>query len=69
MDKIYSQENKTVFNKLRILPRMLVDVSIVDMTTTILGDPVSMPLCIAPAALQMMAHPDGECGTARAAAR
>jgi (S)-2-hydroxy-acid oxidase len=53
----------------RLLPRILVDVTNVDTKTTVLGAPVSSPICIAPTAMQQMAHPDGEAATARAAAR
>lgn len=35
------------------------DVSKIDMTTTVLGFSVSMPIMIAPTAMQKMAHPDG----------
>ncbi|XP_033227821.1 hydroxyacid oxidase 1-like isoform X3 [Belonocnema kinseyi] len=59
--------NKEVFRKLRILPRMLRDVTKVDITTTILGEKISMPLGIAPTSLHKMAHPDGEVATAKAA--
>ncbi|XP_051159080.1 2-Hydroxyacid oxidase 1-like [Leptopilina boulardi] len=59
--------NKEAFTKIRILPRMLRDVTNVDITTTILGEKVSMPLGIAPTAMQRMAHPDGECANAKAA--
>jgi isopentenyl diphosphate isomerase/L-lactate dehydrogenase-like FMN-dependent dehydrogenase len=31
-----------------LLPRVLVDVSVRDMSTTVLGEPVSMPILIAP---------------------
>ncbi|XP_030552424.1 glycolate oxidase 1-like isoform X2 [Rhodamnia argentea] len=48
-------------------PRILVDVSHIDMTTTVFGFKVSMPIMIAPTAMQKMAHPDGEYATARAA--
>lgn len=51
-----------------LLPRVLVDVSAVDTATTVLGTPVSMPVLVAPVALQKMAHADGEAGMARAAA-
>jgi isopentenyl diphosphate isomerase/L-lactate dehydrogenase-like FMN-dependent dehydrogenase len=34
----------------------------------VLGTPVSMPLLVAPTAIQKLAHPDGETGMARAAA-
>nr|2CDH_0 Chain 0, ENOYL REDUCTASE [Thermomyces lanuginosus]2CDH_1 Chain 1, ENOYL REDUCTASE [Thermomyces lanuginosus]2CDH_2 Chain 2, ENOYL REDUCTASE [Thermomyces lanuginosus]2CDH_3 Chain 3, ENOYL REDUCTASE [Thermomyces lanuginosus]2CDH_Y Chain Y, ENOYL REDUCTASE [Thermomyces lanuginosus]2CDH_Z Chain Z, ENOYL REDUCTASE [Thermomyces lanuginosus] len=36
-------------------------------TTTILGFKISMPIMIAPTAMQKMAHPEGEYATARAA--
>ncbi|VAH46047.1 unnamed protein product [Triticum turgidum subsp. durum] len=48
--------------------RSLIDVSKIDMTTTILGFKLSMPIMISPTAMQKMAHPDGgEYATARAA--
>ena len=50
-----------------LLPRILVDVSKIDLSTTILGHKVSSPILIAPSAMQKMAHPDGELATARAA--
>lgn len=40
-------------------PRILIDVSNIDMTTTVLGFKISMPIMIAPTAMQKMAHPDG----------
>src|ERR1051326_6102495 len=46
---------------------MLVDVSNIDLSTTVLGAPVSMPVIIAPTAYQCMAHPEGECATAHGA--
>ena len=46
---------------------MLVDVSQRSMKTTVLGTEISMPIGIAPTAMQRMAHPDGECATAKAA--
>jgi 4-hydroxymandelate oxidase len=46
---------------------VLVDVSHVDLATTMLGEPVSMPIALAPAAFHKLAHPAGEAATARAA--
>ncbi|XP_033228770.1 hydroxyacid oxidase 1-like isoform X2 [Belonocnema kinseyi] len=66
-EEISLKLNKEAFNKIRILPRMLRDVTKVDLSTTVLGEKVSMPLGIAPTALQRMAHPDGECANAKAA--
>lgn len=59
--------NKVALNRLRLRPRFLRDVSVRNMTYTIFGDTVSMPLGICPTAMQKMAHPDGELANARAA--
>ncbi len=65
--EITLSENVTAFRRYRFRPRVLRGVSSVDMTTTLLGSEVSMPICLAPAALQRLAHPDGEVAVARAA--
>jgi 4-hydroxymandelate oxidase len=55
--------------KRRILrPRVLVDVARVSTATTLLGEPASMPVAIAPMAVHGLAHPDGEVASALAAA-
>src|SRR5262249_37244406 len=48
-------------------PRILVDVGAIDLATTLLGVPVSMPIGIAPTAAHCLAHAEGECATAQAA--
>ncbi|KAJ1420048.1 FMN-dependent dehydrogenase-domain-containing protein [Ochromonadaceae sp. CCMP2298] len=63
------RENRAAFDRLRLRPRVLRDVSNIDTSTTILGERVSSPICVAPTAMQRMAHPEGEEATARAAAR
>ncbi|PTL55052.1 alpha-hydroxy acid oxidase [Paraconexibacter algicola] len=63
------RDNQEAFARHRLLPRCLVDVSGVSAATTVLGTPVSMPVLVAPTALQKLAHPDGEEAMARAAAR
>ena len=67
-DERVLRENVAAFARLRLRPRVLVDVAETTTATTVLGTPVSMPLLVAPTAIQRMAHPDGEPGTARAAA-
>jgi isopentenyl diphosphate isomerase/L-lactate dehydrogenase-like FMN-dependent dehydrogenase len=47
---------------------VLVDVAAVSTATAVLGTEVSLPVLIAPLAMQRMAHPDGEEATARATA-
>ncbi|HEX6797309.1 MAG TPA: alpha-hydroxy acid oxidase [Ktedonobacterales bacterium] len=59
--------NREAFARVRLRPRMLVDVSTVDLRTTALGTPVAMPIVVAPMAYHALAHPEGECATARGA--
>ncbi|CAN1227267.1 Glycolate oxidase 3 [Linum grandiflorum] len=61
------KENRNAFSRILFRPRILVDVSKIDMATNVLGFNISMPIMIAPTAMQKMAHPDGEYATARAA--
>jgi isopentenyl diphosphate isomerase/L-lactate dehydrogenase-like FMN-dependent dehydrogenase len=62
------RENAAAFRRWHLRPRVLVDVGAVDTATTVLGQNVSMPLLVAPMALQRLAHEDGDVGMARAAA-
>jgi 4-hydroxymandelate oxidase len=62
------RDSSDAWSRYRLRPRVLVDVEELDLRTTLLGREVAMPLGIAPAALHGLAHPDGECATARAAA-
>ena len=66
-DGLTIRDNLEAWRRYRFRPRVLVDVSDIDMSTTLLGAPVSMPVGIAPAALHGLAHPDGELATVRAA--
>ena len=68
-DMITLRENRAAFNRLRLMPKILVDVSTLSTETTVLGEKVSMPICVAPTAMQRMAHDDGEQATARAVHR
>lgn len=68
-DEITLRECRAAFERIRLRPRSLVDVSKIDMHTSVLGMPVSMPVLIAPTASHCVAHPDGECATAQAAGR
>jgi len=67
-DELALAGNVEAWRALRLRPRVLVDVAEVTTATTVLGTPVSMPLLVAPTAIQRLAHPDGEPGMARAAA-
>jgi len=62
------KENQNAFKRLRIRPRILQNVSNIDMSTTVLGKKIDFPICIAPTAMQRMANPEGELATAQVAA-
>lgn len=61
-------DNRAAFLRRRIVPRVLRDVSRVDMSVEVLGRRWPSPIWICPTAFHRMADPDGEVGTARAAA-
>jgi isopentenyl diphosphate isomerase/L-lactate dehydrogenase-like FMN-dependent dehydrogenase len=67
-DELTVRDNRAAYARRKLRPRVLVDVSRLDLGTTVLGIPVAAPVLIAPLAFQKMAHPHGEAGTARAAA-
>ncbi|VVA97585.1 unnamed protein product [Arabis nemorensis] len=62
------KENEEAFRRIVSRPRVLVDVSKIDMSTKILGYPISTPIMIAPTGNHQLAHPEGETATAKAAA-
>ena len=66
-DELTLNENVAAFSRLQLLPRVLVDVSTVDTSTSLLGVPLAMPVVVAPVAFQRLVSTDGEPGMARAA--
>ncbi len=66
-DEVTMRANVAAFGRWLLRPRMLVDVAEVSTSTTVLGEPVSMPLLVAPFAMQGLLDPEGEVATARAA--
>ena len=67
-DEVTLRDNVAAFERRKLRPRVLVDVAEISTGTTVLGTEVSLPVLLAPLAMQRMAHPDGEEATARAAA-
>lgn len=59
--------NRAAFGRWVFRPRVLVDVGERDLSTTVLGTKVALPVLIAPYALQCLLDPEGEVATARAA--
>jgi 4-hydroxymandelate oxidase len=66
-DGVTAAEAAPAWERFRFLPRVLRDVTELDLTTTLLGTDVSSPFVIAPSTLQRAAHPEGEVAMARAA--
>ena len=67
-DETTLRANRAAFERWELRPRVLVDVAEVDTATTVLGADVSLPVLVAPLALQKLLHAEGEAATARAAA-
>jgi 4-hydroxymandelate oxidase len=68
MDEITLRENRRAFDEIFLRYRVLAGVGKRDATTTVLGQPVPMPVLVAPSAFHCLAHPLGERATAGAAA-
>lgn len=66
-DEISLRWNREAYDRLRLRPRVLVDVSKIDMRTRLFGHELPHPILLAPAADHRMAHPDGEVATVRGA--
>ena len=59
--------NRADMERIKLRQRVLVDVSQRDLSTTIVGEPVPLPLGLGPVALTGMQHRDGEIAACRAA--
>ncbi|MEV8374428.1 alpha-hydroxy acid oxidase [Kribbella sp. NPDC056861] len=57
-------EATTAWSSYRFRPRVLTDVSTVDLSTTVLGTRVDVPVLVAPTTLQRQADPGGEAAMA-----
>lgn len=61
------RENKDAYRRIKLRPRVLVDVSKQDLSTEVLGARVELPVMLAPVAMHQLACPQGELASARAA--
>ncbi len=66
-DEVTLRENRAAFERIKLRPRMLTGVAACDTRVTLLGETLAMPVLIAPAAYQKLAHPEGEAAMARGA--
>lgn len=65
-DEITLNENRKDYTKIKLIPRVLIDVNNLNTAITVLGQKISFPIIVAPTAMQKMATPEGEISTARA---
>jgi len=67
-DEVTLRESVEAWRRFRFIPRVLADVSDIDLRGSFLGRPTALPIAITPMASQALAHPDAEAATVRAAA-
>ena len=67
-DLVTHQANSALYQRIFLRPRVLRDVRHIDLRSSILGQPLELPIFVSPAAMAGLAHPDGECALTRACA-
>lgn len=67
-DEVTYRRNTQAYETCDLVPNVLAGVEEVDLSTTVMGLPIDMPLFLSPTALQRLFHHDGERAVGRAAA-
>ena len=67
-DELSLRRNVAAFRRAELVPRVLRDVSGIDLSATLLGRQLPMPLVVAPTGFTRIASPGGELDVSRAAA-
>jgi L-lactate dehydrogenase (cytochrome) len=68
-DEITKNRNTAAFADCDLVPQVLVDTAQIDLSTTVMGQKVAMPLMLSPTALQRLFHWQGERAVAATAER
>jgi 4-hydroxymandelate oxidase len=66
-DELTVKGNREAYQKIRLKPHVLVDVSALDTGVTLFGKQHAFPILLAPTSYHKLAHPEGELATARGA--
>ena len=66
-DEVTYERNTRAYEDCDLIPNVLSGIKEVDMTTTVLGQKLEMPIYCAPTALQRLFHYEGEIGVGKAA--
>jgi isopentenyl diphosphate isomerase/L-lactate dehydrogenase-like FMN-dependent dehydrogenase len=67
-DELALERNRSAFRQILLRPRVMADVTKRDISTTALGEKISLPVIVGPAGFARMCHREGELAAARAAA-
>src|SRR5947209_19969823 len=67
LDEITLRENTAGWERLKLYYKVLAEVGPREMSTTVLGQSISMPICVAPTAFHRLACDEGEVAAAKAA--
>ncbi len=62
-DELTLKANCEEWKRIKLKPQVLVDVSRVDLKTTVLGQPMQLPILLAPTAFHRLCHDEGEKAT------
>ena len=66
-DEVTLRRNTSAFDDCDLIPNILTSVGKPDLSTTIFGRKIDMPIFLSPTAMQRLYHPDGDKASARAA--
>ena len=66
-DEVTYRRNTEAYERCDLVPNVLAGVENIDMSTTVMGQKLAMPLFCSPTALQRLFHHDGELAVAKAA--
>jgi L-lactate dehydrogenase (cytochrome) len=66
-DEVTYRRNTEAYERCDLVPNVLAGVEGIDMSTTVMGQKLDMPLFCSPTALQRLFHHDGERAVAKAA--
>ena len=66
-DEITIRRTRAVFDSIMIRPRMMVDITHRELSTTVLGQKINLPVMLDPAGNHSAAHPDAEVASVKAA--
>jgi L-lactate dehydrogenase (cytochrome) len=64
-DEITTRRNRQAFEDMELRPHVLAGLADVDVSTSVLGQPLAIPVMASPTGLTGLVHPEGEAGVAR----